>query len=72
MIIELRGKSKKSWEYLSSCDGRYSQQTIIQEDRQETMGIISHNSILEDNHAATVLSLKIGGTIKTYHSCAKG
>ena len=41
----------------------------MEEDRQETLGIIHHISILESNHAA---SLKMGGTARTYHSCAKG
>ena len=43
--------------------------TILEEDRQETLGIIHHISILESNHTA---SLKMGGTARTYHSCAKG
>ena len=69
MIIELRGKSKNIWEYLSSYDGRYRQKIVLEEDRLETLGIIHHISILESNHAA---SLKMGGTARTYHSCAKG
>ena len=28
MLIELRDKSKNTWEYLSSCDGRYSKKTL--------------------------------------------
>ena len=72
MIIELRVKLKNTRECISSYDGRYNQKNILEEDRQETMGIISHNSILESGHTASVLSLKTDGTVRTYHSCAKG
>ena len=41
----------------------------MEEDRRETLGVIHHISILESNHAA---SLKMGGTARTYHYCAKG
>ena len=71
MLIELRDKSKNTWEYLSSCDGRYSKKNITENDRQETMGIMSHNSISESNHAAATFSLKTGGTIRINHSCAE-
>ena len=71
MLIELKDKSKNTWEYLLSCDGRYSKKNITENDRQETMGIMSHNSISESNHAAVTFSLKTGGTIRIDHSCAE-
>ena len=39
MILELRGKYKYTWDYISSYDGRYSQKNITKEDRQETTGL---------------------------------
>ena len=45
---------------------------ITEEDRQEILRIVGHISILESNHTATMLSLKISGTIRTDRSCAKG
>ena len=36
------------------------------------MGIMSHNSISESDHATATFSLKTGGTIRIDHSCAEG
>ncbi len=72
MLIELRDPHKATATYLSSAMERYSWKVISEDDRKASMGMMTHHSTSESNHATSTTSLITGGMISLYHAAAEG